>query len=158
MSTFTDNQGREWHLELTIPEARRIRKLLGIDILNFDAALPQLSADPILLCDVLFLLVEEQATRQQVTDDQFGSALVGQALESAADAFVEALINFFPPRRQKLLQTMQQTARELDLALTGLAENQIPDAIQKLRRLTSGSESPAVAASSDTPPSAPSGN
>ena len=152
MASFRDNSGREWHLEFTIPSARRIRKLLGVDVLNFEDCLPRLSADPILLCDVLFLLVEEQAARLGVTDEQFGESLAGEALESACDAFVESLIHFFPPRRREVLKAMQQAAATLEQTLTGLAETKIPLALQQIQSLVSGSKSPNSAASLDTSP------
>lgn len=155
MATFQDHEGRDWHLELDIPTARRIRKLLHIDVLNFETCLPKLSADPILLCDVLWVIVEEQAQRHKVTDEQFGVALMGETLEAAADAFVQALIDFFPPRRRQLLTTLQETATTLENTLTGLATTKIPPLLQELQSLTCGSKSPAAADSSDTSQPAP---
>lgn len=135
MAKFTDNKQREWSLEIDIPLAREIRQRLSVDILNFETGLPAISQDPILLCDVLYLLCRKQAEQRKIGDEDFGRGLVGDAIGDACDAFVEALINFSPSRRRKILTTMQQTAVSLETMLAGLAETKIPTAIQELQQL-----------------------
>ena len=106
MAVFIDNQKREWNLYIDIPIARKIRTVLDVDILDIQEGLTAVSEDPILLCDVLYMLCQEQAESLGVSDEQFGQALVGEAIESACSAFVEALMDFSPPRRRKILQAM----------------------------------------------------
>lgn len=150
MARFKDNRGREWVVYIDIPAARRIRKTLDVDILNIDEGLSVLSADPILLCDVLYLLCQTEADSRGVSDEEFGEALIGEALEDACDAFVEALINFSPPRRRKVLQTMQETAITLEKTLVGIAEKKIPEALKQVQQVVSGNELPDSPESSDT--------
>ena len=150
MAVFIDNQKREWNLYIDIPIARKIRTVLDVDILDIQEGLTAVSEDPILLCDVLYMLCQEQAESLGVSDEQFGQALVGEAIESACSAFVEALMDFSPPRRRKILQAMQTTAVTLEETLAGLAETKIPHALQKIQDVLHGSISQDSVESLDT--------
>lgn len=157
MSTFTDNQNRSWTLAVDIPAARRIRQELGVDILDWEGenGVPRLASDPILLCDVLWLLVADQAAGRNVSDEDFGRSLQGQPLDDACEAFMSALINFFPPRQREILTAMQATAHTLTDDLTGMAR----ETMHKLQTLDRGGRrSPAGKASSADRTPAPSGN
>ena len=139
MAIFIDNQKREWNLYIDIPIARKIRTQLNVDILDIQEGLSAISEDPILLCDVLFMLCQQQAEKRNISDEQFGKALVGEAIESACSAFVEALMDFSPPRRKKILQSLQKTAIVLEETLAGMAETKIPQALQKIQDVLHGS-------------------
>lgn len=139
MASFTDRKKRKWIVSVSIPLARKVKQALDVDILNVQTGLPALSADPLLLCDVLYVLCREQADRLKVTDEEFGECLAGDVLEQACDAYVEALISFSPPRRGRILSSMQTTAVELETTLAGLAEKKIPEAVKRLREAVSGS-------------------
>jgi hypothetical protein len=99
MKTFTDNAGRVWTLSLTLEAAKRVKSLLGVNLLELDRGDPplltRLGTDVILLCDVIFALVKPQADQQKVTDEQFGAALGGEAVLAAQTAFYEELVDFF---------------------------------------------------------------
>ncbi len=62
-------------------------------------ALGKLVSDPVRLADVLYCLVKDEADARQVSDEDFGRALAGDAITAAAEAFVEELIDFFPDAR-----------------------------------------------------------
>jgi hypothetical protein len=64
----------------------------------------KLSADPILLCDVLFALVKPEADSKAISDTDFGKALAGDAIELATTALLEELVDFFPEARRRVLQ------------------------------------------------------
>ena len=66
--------------------------------------LEQLSTDPILLCDVVYVLCKPEADQQNVTDEQFGQAMAGDAIEHATTALLEELVDFFPLARRRVLQ------------------------------------------------------
>ncbi len=34
MRSFTDNAGREWHIEITIQDVRRLRREVGVDLVE----------------------------------------------------------------------------------------------------------------------------
>lgn len=103
MASFKDLAGRTWPVVITVDVARRLRDRLKVDVLT--EKLPELFArvlgDLILLCDVLFVIVERDAEKLKVTDEGFGSAMGGSALEEGADAFMQALVDFIPSPRER---------------------------------------------------------
>lgn len=98
MTTFTDSAGRTWQLNLTIDAVKRVRSLVGVNLLELEQGDPplmtRLGLDVILLCDVIFAIVQPQAEAQGVSDTDFGAALGGEAIMAAHTAFYEALVNF----------------------------------------------------------------
>ena len=99
MKTFTDNAGRAWTLALTIGAAKRVKSLLGVNLLELEAGDPPLltrrGTDVILLCDAIFALVKPQADAAGVTDEQFAAAMGGDAiLATCQTAFYEELVDF----------------------------------------------------------------
>jgi len=105
MRTFTDNAGRTWTVQVNVSAVKRVRGLVGIDLYKLVddgfQALGKLVSDPVQLADVLFCLVKEEAEAKQITDEEFGRGLAGDAITLAADAFVEELIDFFPDARAR---------------------------------------------------------
>ncbi len=105
MRTFTDNAGRTWAVQVNVAAIKRVRGLLGVDLYKLVddgfQALAKLVSDPVQLADVLYCLVKDEADAKQVTDEEFGRALAGDAITLAADSFVEELIDFFPDARAR---------------------------------------------------------
>lgn len=99
MKSFTDAAGRTWSLTITAWEVRVVREKTGIlltEIMDEKCQLlVELYRDPILLVDVLWPLVEEQATQQNVTLREFSTVIAGDLLAAARQALVEATIDFF---------------------------------------------------------------
>jgi len=122
MKTFADNAGRTWTISLTIDAAKRVKSLLGVNLLELDAGEPplltRLGTDVILLCDVIYALVKPQADAAGVTDEQFGSALGGEAVLAAQTAFYEELVDFFRKLgRTDLAKAVDAQRRVIDLAV-----------------------------------------
>lgn len=116
MKTFTDNAGKVWTLALTIDSAKRVKSLLGVNLLEPEAGEPplltRLGTDEILLCDVLYCLIKPQADALGVTDEMFGQALGGDVILAAQNAFYDELVDFFQKRgrtdRARAAQTQQK--------------------------------------------------
>ena len=53
--------------------------------------------------DVLYVACKDQADAAGVTDEQFGRAMGGDAIEAATAALLDDLVDFFPSQRRKLL-------------------------------------------------------
>lgn len=96
MKTFTDNAGRTWTVQVNVAAIKRVRGLVGIDLYKLVddgfQALAKLVSDPVQLADVLYCLVKDEADAKQVSDEEFGRGLAGDAIMLAADAFVEESI------------------------------------------------------------------
>ncbi len=99
MRTFTDSAGRTWTVSLTLDSVKRVRDLLGVNLLELDQGEPplltRLGTDVILLCDVIFAILKPQADAAGVSDAEFGAALGGEVIMAAQKAFYEELVGFF---------------------------------------------------------------
>ena len=102
MKVFTDATERQWEITLTIGSAKRVKNLLGIDLLQPESGDPplltRLGSDEMLLCDIIYCLVKPQADAAGVTDEQFGELLGGETILAAQTALYEELIDFFQQR------------------------------------------------------------
>lgn len=106
--SFTDTAGRSWAVSVNVASLKRVKEALGVDLADVvgedGGVIARLASDPALLVDVLYVLCRSQAAETGVSDEQFGEAMSGDVLADATDAFVEALIQFFPhaPTRENL--------------------------------------------------------
>lgn len=159
MHTFADNLGRTWYVAVNVTTIRRVRAALEVDLyaLVDDGmqALGRLVADPVRLADVLYVLCKDDADAKDISDEDFGRALAGDAITSAAEALVEELVDFFPDERSRAaLRRVIATGREVRTKLLVHAEtlldNLSPDecASSLIRSWTS---SPASSASTPVP-------
>lgn len=122
MAKFADAKGRAWEVLISVGSIRRVRDRLKIDLsklIDDDfAVLTQVTADLVTLCDVLYVLVEPQATPAGVSDVEFGESLDGDSLERGADALYEAFATFSHSRIREPLLTLAQKGREVRAAAT----------------------------------------
>lgn len=99
MHPFTDTTGRAWELALTIGAAKRVKGILGVDLLDLAGGNPplitRLHTDAMLLIDTIFVILKPEAEAAGVTDEQFGEALGGDAAWNAYQAFTAELEDFF---------------------------------------------------------------
>lgn len=124
MSNWKDSQGRSWSMAVTISTVKRTRDLAGINLLDvFDGKLlSQLSQDPELLVNTIYAVCKPQADAAGVSDEQFGELLVGDAIEQAAEALVQGIIDFFPRDRRPVLNRLwakTKSVNEATLELMG---------------------------------------
>ncbi|MBE3097722.1 MAG: hypothetical protein IMZ44_11435, partial [Planctomycetes bacterium] len=98
MKTFTDSQGRTWNVVVNVSAIKRVRDLLGVDLLDVanGELLSRLADDPCLLVDVLFALCKPEADAKGVSDEDFGRGMVGGVLDEASAALMKELLDFFP--------------------------------------------------------------
>ena len=106
MKTFRDNAGRTWSVTVDVTAVKRVRSLLDVNLLDvLDGKLiERLAVDPVLLCDVLYALVKPEADAGGVSDEEFGRAMAGDAIEHATTALLEELADFFPQGKRGLLR------------------------------------------------------
>ena len=124
MRQFTDTKERVWEVELNVRQMKRVRDILGIDLVNVIQAgkdgavatdtLDRVANDPILLVDILWVLCEGQAKAAGVTDDDFGSSLAGDSISDATRAFLDELVDFFPGARRLFLKKAVDLARKYE--------------------------------------------
>jgi hypothetical protein len=150
MKTFTDNTGRTWSIAINVGAVKRVRS--GLDVNLLDAVegklIERLVSDPVLLCDVIFVLCQQEAEARGITDEQFGQVMAGDAIDSATSALLEELVDFFPSgKRQVLTKALAKLkafeAKAIELASKRLddpaLEQQLNQALEQLPALTPGS-------------------
>ena len=161
MKTFKDNQDREWTIAVTVASIKRVRQLTPakVDLLkvveNELDLLAKLADDPILLVDTVYVLCKPEADQRGVTDEQFGEAMYGDALERAYVALLEDLCDFFRDARTRA--TMKKVVAKLGeasaavLAEADRAADQLDIAELVKKWIASSGSSPAPSASTPDP-------
>lgn len=161
MRTFKDNAGRDWTVAINVNAIKRVRDLAKVNLLDvFEGKLiDRLAADPVLLCDVLYAVCKPQADTAGVSDEQFGEALAGDAIELATKALLEELVSFSPNPRDraalgrviKALWNSVEKARDLLEARMNSSEleNRLDIAMRNALETALGPSSGSVPASSE---------
>ena len=80
---------------------KRVRDLLGEDLLDIQNVLQRLLVDPILLCDVVYCVCKPQADAEKISDVDFARAMAGDTIAQAKTALVEELVSFSPDPRDR---------------------------------------------------------
>jgi hypothetical protein len=132
MKTFKDNAGRNWAVSVNIATVKRVKSLLEVDLLEAveGKLVDRLIIDPILLCDIVYVICKSEADSQNISDEQFGQAMAGDAIEQATEALLQELVEFFPeskrPALRKALGKFQQLqAKAMEFTLRYLDNPEI---------------------------------
>ena len=168
MKTFTDNMGRTWTLVVNVATIKRVRALCGVDLNSIVEVedgkpsaklLERLSGDPVLLVDVLYAVCRPECEQKGVSDEDFGAAMAGDAVEQATDALLDEIVDFFPAAKRKAFQRILSASRRFGEAArrrleATLADGRLEDAlVSELERLTGLSPSAPESAESTPAPS-----
>lgn len=139
MHTFNDTTGQTWAIAFDIGLMRHIKRTLGVDLLaaiEKPDSLVELADDIEKLVNVVWLCVADQAAALStgaITDEEFGRRLDGQSVESATRAMLEALADFFPPRKRAILHKIVEKATAAEDAMLGAVEALLEtDEIEKI--------------------------
>lgn len=153
MATFTDTESREWVVDIDVAALRRVRKRLDLNLMDAigGPTLERLADDPVLLVDVLYCLCEDQAERDGVSDEDFGRGLRGDALDDAARAFLEALADFCPSRKARLIRGLVAKSGKAEEAILARAETMLASGEIDSLLAKPSTDSPDSAASTPAP-------
>ncbi len=119
MKTFSDNAARAWTVQVNVGAIKRVRDLAQVNLLEVieGKLLERLISDPVLLCDVIYCLCQPEADAKGISDEEFGRAMGGDAIDGATTALLEELVDFFPQAKRRVLakalaklQKLQATA------------------------------------------------
>lgn len=154
---FKDACGRGWLVFVGVAQLRKVREQTGFDGagLLLGETFKQLG-DPILLVDVLYCLLESQINAKQLTPDQFAEGFVGDVLEQALDALVQAVADFLPStqraainvlwgQRMAAMDLVSQNINSLVQDKSGSLSRSLrasPDSVQKTGRSAKSSKRP----------------
>lgn len=158
MSTFKDSKDLEWELP-TIDAflIMRVRRESDAKFLlndtEDDNTADRLRNDPVLLCQVIYVLCEKQRKARELDDPTFYQQVIGGAIDRATAALIEAIDFFIPERtkalfavvnaQDKVLQTVIQKAGvaasdpELIAGIEKEADAALAKAVTRLRSVSS---------------------
>lgn len=129
MRTFNDNAGRTWTLAVNVDAVRRVRSIVNVDLLEAveGKLIEKLVGDPILLCDVIYVICKPEADQRSITDEDFGRSMAGDAIDHATTSLLEELVDFFPKSRRALLTKALGKFRQLETKAIQLVDKQLDD-------------------------------
>ncbi|HNO80605.1 MAG TPA: hypothetical protein PKN33_21365 [Phycisphaerae bacterium] len=164
MKQFTDNAGRTWTIAINVDAIKRVKGLLDVNLLEIveGTLIERLIRDPVLLCDVVYVICKPEADAQNVTDEDFGRAMAGDAIEHATKAVLEELVGFSPsPRdRANLTRVLETTWRVMDRARdmveAKLTSNELEQTIEQALQNANDSSGSAPVSSVLNPGTSPS--
>ena len=127
MKSFADNAGRTWAVQVNVETIKRVQGLLDVNLLDVvdGDLIERLVADPVLVCDVVYCVCKPEADKQNVSDEDFGRAMAGDAIHNAADALLAEIVDFFPPAKRKLLAAALEKMRNLETVAMSAAMERI---------------------------------
>jgi len=138
---FTDTAGREWRPVVTLPVAREIQRQAGINLLDADALL-RTGENLNLQIECLWQSVAAAAKARDVKREDFEAALDADVLEAASDAFMFAVVDFFPAAKRPLLRRVLAEAAKQQQEAAARMEKLLPG---------TGQPSPTSAPEPDSP-------
>ena len=129
MRTFTDANNQEWAITIDGPAILRVRAgtcdvpnckhligcgCTGVDLGDADEKWKlQCRRDVVLLVNAIYLLCQPEAHQRGISDEQFGTALVGDAIRRATIAMDEAIADFFPEQTRVILRALNAKDEEV---------------------------------------------
>jgi len=162
MRQFKDNfggAGRTWTVEINVAALKRVRGLTGVDLMQVieGTLIEKLIRDPVLLCDVVYAICKPEADAARVSDEEFGRAMAGDAIEAATSAVLEELVGFCPsPRDRANLGRVLQATRNVmerarDVVETKLNSGELDRLADRLLQSAGASSTSAPALSESIP-------
>ena len=131
MKTFKDMTGLEWRVSVNITTIKRVKGMCDVDLLDIGAdennIIARLMDDPILLCNVIYSICAPQATEHGISDEAFGEAMAGDAIDSATDAVLSDLVDFIPASKRPALRKMYEKLQAYQTKACDLAMEQLND-------------------------------
>ena len=110
MKSFTDNTGRTWTLSVTVGTIKRVRALCNVDLAGVISI--ESGAQP--KVDVLYAVCKPEADAKGVSDEEFGQAMSGDAIEMATTALLDEVIDFFPETKRKVFRKILDATRRFE--------------------------------------------
>lgn len=152
MKSFTDNLGRTWMLVVNVAAIKRVRALCDVDlnaIVEIDKdnnpstkLLERLSSDPVLLVDVLYAVCKPDCDQKNVSDEDFGAAMAGDAIDHATAALLDEIVDFFPEAKRLAFKKILSATRRFEEIAKKKLETMLQDGkfeeklVSELERLT----------------------
>jgi len=122
MATFTDTCGREWNLDFNMSTLKRMG---GAAVLNDSKRFAAMLQEPLTLAQFVAEFLAPQLAAHALTEDDLLSAMNGETLEAAQNAFIEATIEFLPRAKAEALRQALTKLRAAENELLSRAMQQL---------------------------------
>ncbi|MEZ6097171.1 MAG: hypothetical protein R3C03_23605 [Pirellulaceae bacterium] len=129
MKTFNDSSGNTWSIAVNVGTIKRLRSALDVNLLDAveGKLIERLVSDPVLLCDVIFVLCQPEAMARGISDEEFGLAMAGDAIDSATTALLEELVAFFPSGKRQVLTKALAKLKAFEAKAIEVANKRLDD-------------------------------
>lgn len=141
MKQFVDSKNRKWTLAVNVVNAKRVRDVCGVNVLDLYANETAVAVfgDPITLVQVLLVLCQSQIDALSISDDEFCDGIVGDTLERAAHCLLESVADFFPQAKRQTLNKIQESAQKIAEKTQELDAIALKELDQKIESMFSSS-------------------
>jgi len=111
---FKDKNGKQWDCNVTVGAVKRVKNLCGFNLIPLTGEKIKTFYDDIpLFVDVVYSVIKPQADKCDITDEQFGEALDGDAIYLATSALLEGVVNFTPnPKQRAMMEKLLKSVRD----------------------------------------------
>lgn len=120
MKTFKDMAGGEWELSLNFAAVKRVKDLLGIDLLSIDKAtdgqqplMTVLETDITKMVEVVIAILRPALKVKDMADSAFEELIDGDTLTQMHDAFWDEVLAFYQSLRRNDLAKAVEKQRSL---------------------------------------------
>lgn len=129
MKTFTDSGGNTWSIAVNVGTIKRVRSALDVNLLDAveGKLIERLVSDPVLLCDVIFVLCQPESMARGISDEEFGLAMAGDAIDAATTALLEELVAFFPSGKRQVLTKALAKLKAFEAKAIEVANKRLDD-------------------------------
>jgi len=135
MSKFTDAKNREWVLALDPIIIDDVHKELTISLYTIaddkGVALAELYGNVPVFCNLVYIIVREQAQAAGVDERSFMRGMTGDSLEAMGEAFYQCLAEFAPKKKRELMLLGMKQMSEHQAALMPLAQKRLTTELQR---------------------------
>ena len=167
MKSFTDEQGREWSLRLTLNTDRRVFEAVGVYLsdLSDEPTLDRICNEMVLLGDIVWVMIEKQAAERGLSKNDFLEDLRGDVLESALEAVIQETLDFLGSRGRAIKTAranrlrIQKELDEMNLAgMEGMTGEDLYKLLASSLAVSTGLPGSAAESAGSTPVSSRSAN
>ncbi|TVQ64486.1 MAG: hypothetical protein EA379_01325 [Phycisphaerales bacterium] len=159
MKQFKDNEGRTWDVVMDTTALKRVRSLLGVDLMQLinGDLVAKMQADPALVVDVAYVMCKDQADERGVSDEDFGRAMRGDPIAYATQAVLDEFCEYCPdPRDRAALGRVLAAMRAvIDRKMTEREETMTQEAIEREIEKAVDASLPTRGGSSTSAPASP---
>lgn len=116
-TTFRDNKGRDWNLDINIGHYLKIKSKLDIDLSETFSSennwMARIAAHENIedLLHILEIILEKELASKDLKLDDFYEAVDGEVIASATEALLEAVVLFLPAHKQKAMRIILDSVK-----------------------------------------------